>query len=75
MKKVILSIAVVIAVLIGCKSKGNSDDSKKLNLAFESKSNSNVTGTATYTEKKGMVTFVAKLTGLNPGIHAIRQAY
>jgi len=71
MKKIIITAAIVLAILIGCKSKGNSDDSKKLNLAFESKSNSNVTGTATFTEKKGMVTFVAKLTGLKPGIHAI----
>lgn len=71
MKKIIISSAIVIALIIGCKSKGNSDESKNLNIAFESKSNSNVTGTATFTEKKGKVTFVAKLAGLTPGVHAI----
>jgi Cu-Zn family superoxide dismutase len=70
MKKIIFSIVLVIAVIIGCKTK-NTSDSKSLNLVFESKSNSNVAGTATFTEKKGKVTFVAKLSGLKPGIHAI----
>jgi Cu-Zn family superoxide dismutase len=71
MKKIILSIAVVIVVLIGCKTNSNSSDSKKLNIAFESKSNSNVSGTATFVEKNGKVTFVANLSGLKPGVHAI----
>ncbi|MCI4442119.1 MAG: superoxide dismutase family protein [Lentimicrobium sp.] len=71
MKKIIFSIVLIIAVIIGCKTKGNSGDSKNLNITFESKSNSKVTGTATFTEKKGKVIFVAKLSGLNPGIHAI----
>lgn len=71
MKKVIISSAIAIAFIIGCKSKGNSDESKNLNIVFESKSNSNVSGTATFTEKKGKVTFVAKLSGLTPGLHAI----
>ena len=71
MKKIILSIVLILAVIIGCKTKGNSADAKNLSLVFESKSNSNVTGTATFTEKKGKVTFVAKISGLKPGIHAI----
>ncbi|WP_269224997.1 superoxide dismutase family protein [Flavobacterium eburneipallidum] len=71
MKKIIFSAALITAIIIGCKTKTNPDDSKKLNLAFESKSNSSVSGTATFTEKKGQVTFVAKLSGLSPGIHAI----
>ena len=71
MKKIILSIVLLIAIIIGCKTKGNSSNSKKLNITFESKSNSKVTGTATFTEKKGKVTFIAKLSGLTPGIHAI----
>ena len=70
MKKIIFSIVLVVAVIIGCKTK-NTSDSKSLNLVFESKSNSNVTGTATFTEKKGKVTFIAKISGLKPGIHAI----
>lgn len=70
MKKIIISIVLLIAIIIGCKTK-NTSNSKSLNLVFESKSNSTVTGTATFTEKKGKVTFIAKLSGLKPGIHAI----
>lgn len=71
MKKIIFSIVVLIAVLIGCKTISNSNDSKKLSIVFESKSNSGVTGTANFVEKNGKVTFVAHLMGLKPGIHAI----
>jgi Cu-Zn family superoxide dismutase len=71
MKKLIYSIVLVIAVIFSCKTISNSGDSKKLNLTFESKSNSKVKGTATFIEKNGKVTFVANLSGLNPGIHAI----
>ncbi|EIA07875.1 superoxide dismutase family protein [Flavobacterium frigoris] len=71
MKKIILSTALIIAVLIGCKTNSNSNDSKKLEITFEPKSDSNVSGTATFIEKNGKVTFVAKLAGLQPGIHAI----
>ncbi|MCV9926190.1 superoxide dismutase family protein [Flavobacterium sp. LS1R49] len=71
MKKIILSLVVIAAVIIGCKTKNNSEDSKKLTITLEPKSNSSVTGTATFTEKKGEVTFVAKISGLKPGVHAI----
>jgi Cu-Zn family superoxide dismutase len=71
MKKIIFSTAVLIAVLIGCKTNSNSNDSKKLVITFEPKSNSNVSGTATFIEKNGKVSFVAKLAGLEPGVHAI----
>ncbi|REH01721.1 superoxide dismutase family protein [Flavobacterium aquicola] len=71
MKKIIFSAAVIIAVIIGCKTNSKSSDSKSLNLTFESKSSSNVTGTATFVEKNGKVTFTAKISGLKPGIHAI----
>ncbi|RTY85669.1 superoxide dismutase family protein [Flavobacterium sp. GT3R68] len=43
----------------------------KLDIIFESKSNSTVKGTASFDEINGRVTFVAKMTGLEPGIHAI----
>ncbi|AOW09838.1 superoxide dismutase family protein [Flavobacterium gilvum] len=71
MKKIIFSTAVIVALIIGCKSSNKSSDSKKLDLTFEAKSNSKVTGTASFTEKNGKVTFVAKIAGLQPGIHAI----
>ncbi len=71
MKKIFLSIAVITTIIIGCKTNNKSSDSKKLDIAFESKSSSTVTGNATFVEKNGKVTFVAKLTGLKPGVHAI----
>ncbi|MDD2821526.1 MAG: superoxide dismutase family protein [Flavobacterium sp.] len=69
MKKIILAASLFIAIAIGCKT--NTGDSKKLNIVFEPKSNSTVSGTATFVEKNGKVTFVATLAGLKPGIHAI----
>ena len=71
MKKIIFSIVIIIAIIIGCKTSSVSSESKSLKLVFESKSNSTVTGTATFVEKKGQVIFVAKIAGLQPGIHAI----
>lgn len=71
MKKIILPILSCIALIMGCKTSSNPNDSKKLNILFESKSNSSVTGTASFVEKNGKVTFVAHLAGLKPGIHAI----
>jgi Cu-Zn family superoxide dismutase len=71
MKKIFLSIVLIVVVIIGCKTSSDSSNSKKLNIAFEPKSNSTVSGTATFEEKNGKVTFVAKLAGLKPGVHAI----
>lgn len=71
MKKITLSIALILSVIIGCKTSSSSNDTKKLALTFEPKSNSTVSGTAIFTEKNGKVTFVATLAGLNPGVHAI----
>ena len=70
MKKIVVSILIIVAVIIGCKT-ANSNEEKKISLNFEPKSNSSVAGTATFKEKKGKVTFEAKLTGLKPGVHAI----
>ncbi|HEY4627659.1 MAG TPA: superoxide dismutase family protein, partial [Flavobacterium sp.] len=71
MKKIAISIALILSIMIGCKTSSSSNDSKKLELTFEPKSNSTVSGTATFTEKNGKVTFVATLAGLQPGVHAI----
>ena len=71
MKKITLSFLVFAALLINCKSNSNSSDTKKLEITFESKSNSSVSGTASFIEKNGKVTFVAKIAGLKPGEHAI----
>lgn len=71
MKKITLSIALILAVIIGCKTSSSSKDSKKLDITFDPKSNSTVSGTASFVEKNGKVTFVANLAGLKPGVHAI----
>ena len=70
MKKIIISIVILVALIFGCKSISSSN-SKKLEITLESKSSSTVSGTATFIEKNGKVTFLAKMTGLKPGIHAI----
>lgn len=71
MKKLLLLVGIVLAVLIGCKTNSALNLDKVLVIDFEPKSNSNVKGTATFTEKNGTVTLVAKLSGLTPGVHAI----
>ena len=72
MKKTVLGIiAIGLTIFIGCKSSTSNDKSKTLNITFESKSGSNVTGNAVFTEKNGEVTLLAKLSGLKPGLHAI----
>ena len=71
MKKIIVSIAIIIALIIGCKTNSSNGVSNKLNVTFEPKSNSNVSGSGVFTEKNGQVTFTANFKGLKPGIHAI----
>lgn len=71
MKKILLSIVLIIAVIIGCKTNSSNGVTNKLNVTFEPKSDSKVSGKGTFTEKNGEVTFVANFKKLKPGIHAI----
>jgi Cu-Zn family superoxide dismutase len=71
MKKLIIPFAIIIAFITGCKTNTKSNDAKTITVALEPKSSSTVAGTATFTEKNGKVTFVAKMSGLTPGVHAI----
>ena len=71
MKKVWVAITVVGLVIFSCKSSSSASKYKTLTLIFETKSNSGVTGTATFKETNSEVTFTTKLYGLKPGIHAI----
>ena len=71
MKKITLSIVLIFAVIMGCKTNSSSNITNKLNVTFEPKSESNVSGGGTFTEKEGKVTFTANFKGLKPGIHAI----
>jgi len=85
MKKVILSLVVLATVLVSCKNEKknatemkenvemNSETTEKVAVAnIQSKSDSNVTGTITFTQKDGKVSMKAELSGLTvEGEHAI----
>lgn len=73
MKKILLGMAALGLFIYSCKSSTSSttDDSKKVGIHFESKSGSKVEGTAVFIKKNGVVSLEAKLTGLDPGVHAI----
>jgi len=70
MKKIIFSSFIAIVLIIACKS-GSETKSNSLTINLEPKSGSTVSGTATFTEKNGTVTFTTKISGLKPGVHGI----
>jgi Cu-Zn family superoxide dismutase len=70
MKKVILLAVIALGIIVACKS-GNGSKSNVLTINLEPKSGSTVNGTATFSEKNGVVSFEAKLSGLKPGVHGI----
>jgi superoxide dismutase, Cu-Zn family len=69
MKKSIVISIIAILIIFACKT--SIANKNELNLNFRSKSDSKVTGTANFTEKSGVVTLTAKMSGLSPGEHAI----
>lgn len=71
MKKIITLIVLIFAIIMGCKTGNSNSSENKLTIQLEAKSNSKVSGNVNFTEKNGKVTIVAKISGLNPGIHAI----
>ena len=71
MKKIILVTVLFVLVTIGCKTSTVNVPSNGLNVTFEPKSESKVSGGGIFTEKNGKVTFTANFKGLKPGIHAI----
>jgi Cu-Zn family superoxide dismutase len=71
MNKIFFSIILSIAIVISCQTKKSSISSNELKVDFTAKNSSTVTGNASFVEKSGKVTFIAKLSGLNPGVHAI----
>ncbi|GGC94665.1 superoxide dismutase [Cu-Zn] [Flavobacterium lutivivi] len=70
MKKIVFSSFIAIVLIIACKS-GSETKSNSLTINLEPKSGSTVSGTATFTEKNGTVTFTTKISGLKPGVHGI----
>ncbi len=72
MKKVLLGCFAAALLMTACKTKtDNNVAGKKVTLKLEAKSGSNASGTATFMEKDGEVTFKATIKGLQPGVHAI----
>jgi superoxide dismutase, Cu-Zn family len=69
--KTLVTLFAIVIVALSCKLISNSDNAKIVRLIFEPKSNSKVSGTGSFVEKKGVVYFEALLTGLTPGEHAI----
>lgn len=74
MKKNLYLFSISLLLFTSCSNddkKNKLNNSKEINTVFESKSNSTVTGTASFIEKNGTVSFTAKVKGLKPGGHAI----
>lgn len=70
MKKIVLFSALLLVIIIACKS-GNNTPKNSVTINLEPKSGSKVEGTATFTERNGVVYLEAKISGLTPGVHAI----
>jgi Cu-Zn family superoxide dismutase len=73
MKKNLSLLSFSLLLLAACSNddKKKMDNSKEINITFESKSNSMVSGTASFKENNGTVSFTANVKGLKPGVHAI----
>jgi superoxide dismutase, Cu-Zn family len=69
LKKTIIFALFSTSLLTSCKS-GNVSK-KILTITFVSKSDSKVTGSATFVQRFGRVKLTANLKGLDPGVHAI----
>ncbi len=86
-KTSIFTLAFLIVLTLACKNTQKETEEKVeetvtkkdevtsnikvIEFALEPKSESNVSGTVTFTEENGAVTMVAKMEGLAEGIHAI----
>lgn len=70
MKSIFIYLGVIMVAFNSCKpSTKTIGNELKINL--EPKSNSTVSGFATFKEKNGKVKFEAYISGLTPGVHAI----
>lgn len=70
MKTLYLGIGLLCMVISSCKPSTDTIGNE-LKITLEPKSNSNVSGFATFKEKNGKVRFEAHISGLTPGTHAI----
>jgi Cu-Zn family superoxide dismutase len=83
----LFTLATVICLTVACKNEKKqseqmsdepsmkketiASDLKVIKIALEPKSDSNVSGTVTFTQENGSVTMVAEMQGLTEGTHAI----
>ena len=86
-KTSIFTFAFIMVLTIACKNTQKEPDQKAeetttkkeevasnikvIKFALEPKSDSNVSGTVTFTEENGFVTMFAEMEGLTEGVHAI----
>ncbi|PIY11902.1 MAG: superoxide dismutase, partial [Flavobacteriaceae bacterium CG_4_10_14_3_um_filter_33_47] len=86
-KTSIFTLALLIVLTVGCKNEKKETEQKVeepitekveqtsnvevIKFSLEPKSDSNVSGTVTFTQENGSVTMVAEMEGLTEGIHAI----
>jgi Cu-Zn family superoxide dismutase len=86
-KTSIFTLAFIMVLTIACKNTQKepeqkteetaketeevTSNNKVIKFSLEPKSDSNVSGTVTFTEENGLVTMVAEMEGLTEGIHAI----
>lgn len=84
MKKLSILLVALSISIISCKNakketeptqvktiEANTIQTKKVSFALTPKSESKVTGSVVFTEKNGLVSMTATMTGLEPGEHAI----
>ncbi|WP_136668027.1 superoxide dismutase family protein [Flavobacterium sp. H122] len=69
MKKLTIISILSIATIFACKT--TSGGKNEIVVMLQPKSDTQVSGSATFTEKGGVVTFEANIQGLTPGEHAI----
>lgn len=69
MKKIVF--LSVLSLFLSCKNAGKTGKDVSVIVPLESKSNSNVTGAVTFTQRGNSVIMQLKAEGLTPGLHAI----
>ena len=71
MKKIVFSSALILSLILGCKTSTTDTSKNAVMVKLEPRSNSSVSGLATFREHNGRVTLDVTLAGLTPGVHAI----
>ncbi|MES2863380.1 MAG: superoxide dismutase family protein [Bacteroidota bacterium] len=70
MKSIFIYLGILFVAFNSCKPSTKTI-TNEIKIVLEPKTNSKVSGYATFKEKNGKVTFEAHISGLTPGTHAI----